>query len=49
MDMKSLWLEADPHAEAFYIKKGFERVGENASSIPGRVLPVMRKELENMP
>ncbi|MEM8900594.1 MAG: GNAT family N-acetyltransferase [Bacteroidota bacterium] len=45
MEMNSLLLEADPHAEAFYLKKGFERVGEHASSIPGRVLPVMRKEV----
>lgn len=44
-----LLLEADPHAEAFYLKKGFERVGEHASSIPGRVLPVMRKELGEVP
>ena len=45
LGVTTLLLEADPHAEAFYLKKGFERVGEHASSIPGRVLPVMRKEL----
>lgn len=49
MDMNSLLLESDPHAEAFYLKKGFERVGEHDSSIPGRVLPVMRKELGKTP
>ncbi len=43
LGVNCLLLEADPHAEAFYLKKGFERVGEHASSISGRVLPVMRK------
>ncbi|MEL6193177.1 MAG: GNAT family N-acetyltransferase [Bacteroidota bacterium] len=45
LGVTTLLLEADPHAEAFYLKKGFERVGEHASSIPGRALPVMRKDL----
>jgi GNAT superfamily N-acetyltransferase len=33
-------IDAEPHAEAFYLAMGAERVGEVASgSIPGRVLP----------
>jgi hypothetical protein len=33
-------IDADPHAEAFYLAMGAVRVGEAASeSIPGRSLP----------
>ncbi|MBC8171014.1 MAG: GNAT family N-acetyltransferase [Anaerolineae bacterium] len=39
-------LEADPNAEAFYLKMGAKRVGEHESTVlPGRMLPVMRFDL----
>jgi N-acetylglutamate synthase-like GNAT family acetyltransferase len=38
--------DADPHAEGFYRAMGMIRAGEAASgSIPGRLLPHLRKEL----
>lgn len=38
-----LFLEADPNAEAFYLKFGAERVGQCASTIEvGRLLPWLR-------
>jgi N-acetylglutamate synthase-like GNAT family acetyltransferase len=38
-----LFVEADPNAEAFYLKFGAERVGERESGIaPGRMLPWLR-------
>lgn len=40
--MRLLYVEADPHAEAFYAHHGAQRVGEVPSgSIPGRVIPRM--------
>jgi GNAT superfamily N-acetyltransferase len=37
---------ADPHAEAFYHGTGFATVGaEPSGSIPGRSLPIVRREL----
>ena len=37
-----LVIEADPHAEPFYLARGARRVGERASgSIPGRSLPLL--------
>jgi GNAT superfamily N-acetyltransferase len=37
-----LTIDADPHAEAFYLAMGAQRVGEVPSgSIPGRVLPLL--------
>jgi GNAT superfamily N-acetyltransferase len=42
LGMTRLTLDADPHAEAFYLRMGAVRVGESPSgSIPGRVLPRM--------
>lgn len=38
-------LNSDPHAEAFYLKLGFKVIGQFATSIEGRFLPVMEKEL----
>ncbi|SDG33611.1 N-acetylglutamate synthase, GNAT family [Lentzea fradiae] len=36
-------VEADPHAEGFYLRMGAERIGGTPSgSIPGRVLPLLR-------
>jgi hypothetical protein len=35
-------IQADPHAEAFYVRAGARRIGERASgSIPGRLLPML--------
>lgn len=37
-----LHIEADPNAEAFYLRAGAHRVGEAPSgSIPGRMIPLM--------
>jgi len=33
---------ADPNAEEFYRRRGFERIGREESSPPGRHLPLMR-------
>jgi GNAT superfamily N-acetyltransferase len=41
-----LWLESDPHATKFYEKHGFEIIGQQASSIPGRYLPIMELPLQ---
>lgn len=39
-------IEADPHAEAWYLRRGSVRVGEVPSgSIPGRMLPLLRYEV----
>jgi GNAT superfamily N-acetyltransferase len=38
-------LDADPNAEAFYSKFGFNTISQVATSIPGRFLPVMDKLL----
>ena len=44
---KELHIEADPDAEAFYLKMGAERRGEAPSqSIPGRSLPLLVLPLE---
>lgn len=41
-----LEIEADPHAEDWYRKRGAERIGEASSgSIPGRLLPVLELRL----
>lgn len=42
-----LSLDADPHAEGFYLKKGAEKYGEVPSkSIPGRMLPLIRVDVD---
>jgi len=39
---RELLIEADPHAEGFYLKAGAVRVGVTPSgSIPGRMIPLM--------
>ncbi|RVX46707.1 N-acetylglutamate synthase-like GNAT family acetyltransferase [Nonomuraea polychroma] len=43
----TLTLESDPHAEAFYLRMGAERVGEREVA-PGRWLPILRATV-NMP
>jgi len=40
---RPILVTADPNAEAFYRKHGFQTVGQEASYPPGRVLPVMKK------
>lgn len=43
----SLTIDADPHAEGFYLRMGAVRVGETPSaSIPGRMLPLLRITLD---
>lgn len=42
---KVMNLEADPYAEPFYTKHGFQIIGKTKSSIPNRFLPIMEKEL----
>jgi len=43
---EEIWLDADPHAERFYVAMGMRRQGEAPSlSIPGRMLPRMVKVL----
>lgn len=38
----SLRIEADPHAEDWYLRRGAVRIGETPSgSIPGRMLPLL--------
>lgn len=36
-----LWLEADPHAEAFYAYLGMKKTGLVPGASPGRYLPLM--------
>ena len=44
---RSLRIESDPNAEAFYVACGAKRVGQTASySIEGRTLPLLRIDLE---
>lgn len=44
--IEALVTAADPHAEAFYHNVGFATVGEEPSgSIPGRILPIVRRQL----
>lgn len=47
MGMEEIVLDADPNAETFYSKYGFQVVGKLGSSIPGRYLPVMKYELHH--
>ena len=41
----TITLDADPHAEAFYQKFGFQTSGQLQSSVPGRSLPIMELHL----
>jgi ribosomal protein S18 acetylase RimI-like enzyme len=46
LGIEALVTAADPHALAFYHRAGFVTAGEEPSdSIPGRVLPIVRREL----
>lgn len=43
--VKSMTLLADPNAVAFYYSQGFYKIDKKESSIAGRFLPVMQKDL----
>lgn len=45
---KKAQLDADPNAEAFYKSQGFRVIGKLKSSIEGRFLPIMEKELTGL-
>jgi len=38
----SILLYSDPHAEAFYLKFGFSVIGQQATSIKNRFIPIMQ-------
>jgi len=42
---KTIRVLSDPNAESFYSKYGFKVISQEASSIPGRFLPLMEKDL----
>ncbi len=46
MGIKKIILESDPHAEKFYEKFGFARVGKIETSIKDRFLPLMELKLD---
>lgn len=43
---KKIILDSDPHAEEFYKKLGFKVVGQLASSIKNRFLPIMELDVK---
>lgn len=45
LNAKTITLLADPNAVAFYKSKGFVIINQKESSIAGRFLPVMQKDL----
>ena len=42
----SLYIFSDPHARGFYERLGAKALGESASSIPGRTVPVFKLDIE---
>ncbi|MGB7395539.1 MAG: GNAT family N-acetyltransferase [Pricia sp.] len=42
---RRITLDADPNAETFYLKQGFQVIGKLESSIQNRFLPIMVKEV----
>jgi hypothetical protein len=38
----SVVVEADPYAEQFYVRQGFETVGKRQNYPAGRLLPLMK-------
>ena len=42
---KRIVLDADPHAEKFYLKLGFHTIDQLQSSVPGRFLPIMELKI----
>ena len=47
LESSTLKVIADPHAEAFYCKLGFRRIGDRPSVPPGRRLPVLEAKVAN--
>ena len=45
MGFQRATLDAEPHAEAFYKRFGFETIDSFETSIPDRYIPVMEREL----
>jgi ribosomal protein S18 acetylase RimI-like enzyme len=45
---QQITLDADPHAENFYLKQGFIVIGQLKTSIEGRYLPIMVKDLSSV-
>lgn len=48
VNVDHITLDADPHAELFYKQFGFEVIGQKPSTVPGRFLPIMHLELNNL-
>lgn len=46
LDISKITLDAEPNAEIFYKKFGFETVGNLESSIKDRYLPIMELQIE---
>ena len=46
LKVKTVALLADPNAVAFYTSQGFKIIYKKESSIAGRFLPIMQKDLE---
>jgi len=46
---KKVVLDADPNSEAFYLSYGFRTVGKLKTTIVGRFMPVMEKQLGEDP
>ena len=46
LEYQKMTLDADPHAAAFYLKRGFKVVGQLPTSIEGRFLPIMERKLK---
>ncbi|MEM8525729.1 MAG: GNAT family N-acetyltransferase [Bacteroidota bacterium] len=46
LNYETVTLDADPNAEYFYKKQGFQVVGQLASSIEGRFLPIMELKIK---
>jgi N-acetylglutamate synthase-like GNAT family acetyltransferase len=42
---EKIFLHSDPNATGFYLRHGFGITGQIASSIPGRFMPLMEKEV----
>jgi len=43
--IENIIIDSDPNAEGFYKKFGFEVIGKLESSIEGRYLPIMKKQI----
>jgi len=43
--IKKIILDADPNATEFYLKIGFEKIGEVETSIKNRLMPIMEMNL----